>query len=117
MNVMGRVEKLPEFFCCLRGINLVNGVNGLTRGQVMGRRSNPTDPWNDPGKFLHRSSHTEDFKSSQLRNLKVSIFNIPLVVQKNFDLSVSFQSGDRIDGYLLHGNLFFLNAEAGKPNR
>jgi hypothetical protein len=30
---------------------------------------------------------------------------------------VPFQSGDRINRYRFHENLFFLNAEAGNPKR
>jgi hypothetical protein len=64
MDIMGGIEKLPKFFCCPRRIYLVNSVYGLTRGQMMSRRSDPADPWNDPGKFLYRPSYTEDFESS-----------------------------------------------------
>jgi hypothetical protein len=117
MDIMGGIEKLPKLLGRPRWISLVNGIYGLTRGQMVCRRSDATDPRDDPGKYLHRSSQTEDFESSQLRDLKVSIFYIPLVVQENLDLAVSFQSGDRINRYRFHENLFFLNAEAGKPKR
>ena len=117
MDIMGSVEKLPKLFGCPWRIDLVNGVNGLTRGQVMGGRSDAADSGDNPRDLFYRSSQTEDLKSPQLRNLKIGIFNIPLIVQKKFNLPMSFQSGDWIDRYLFHGNLFFLNAEAGKPNR
>jgi hypothetical protein len=117
MNKMGRIEKLPKLFRCPRRICLVNGVYGLTRGQMVCRGSDPADSGNDPRKFLDGSSQTEDLESSQLRDLKVSVLHIPLVVQKNLDLPVPFQSGDRINRYRFHENLFFLNAEAGKPKR
>jgi hypothetical protein len=90
MDKMGRIEKLPKLFCRPWRVGLVNSVNGLTRGQVMCRGSDAADPRDDPGKFLHRSSQTEDFESSQLRDLKISIGNVSLIVQKNLDLAVSF---------------------------
>ena len=89
MNKMGGIEKFPKLFSRPRRISLVNAIYGLTRGQVMCRRSDAADPGNDPWKLLHWSSQTEDFESSQLRDLKVSIFYIPLVVQKNLNLPVS----------------------------
>jgi hypothetical protein len=117
VDIMGGIEKLSKLPRCPRRICLVNGIYGLTRGQMVRRRSDAADSGNDSGKFLHRPSQTEDFESSQLRDLKISIFHIPLVVQKNLDLPMSFQSGDRINRYRFHKNLFFLNAEAGKPKR
>jgi hypothetical protein len=117
MDIMSGIEKLPELLGSPWRIGLVNSVNGLTRGQMVCRRSDATDSGNDSGKLLYRSSQTEDLESSELRDLKVSIFHVPLVVQKNLDLPMSFQSGDRINRYRFHENLFFLKAEAGKPKR
>jgi hypothetical protein len=90
VDIMGGIEKLSKLFRCPRRICLVNGIYGLTRGHVMSSGSDAADPGNDPGKFLHGSPQTEDLKSSQLRDLEVSIFNVPLVVQKNLNLPVSF---------------------------
>jgi hypothetical protein len=117
VDIMGGIEKLSKLFRYPRRICLVNGIYGLTRGQMVCRRSDAADSGNDSGKYFHRSSQTEDLESSQFRNLKVSVLHISLVVQKNLDLAVSFQSGDRINRYRFHENLFFLNAEAGKPKR
>jgi hypothetical protein len=90
MNKMGRIEKLPKLFCRPWRIGLVNSINGLTRGHVMSSGSDAADSSNDSRKLLHWSSQTEDLESSQLRDLKVSIFYIPLVVQKNLNLPMSF---------------------------
>ena len=117
VDIMGRIKKLPKLLRCARRICLVNGVYGLTRGQMVCCRSDAADSWDDSRKLLHRSSQTEDFEYSQLRDLKVGVFNVSLVVQKNLDLPMPFQSGDRINRYRFHENLFFLNAEAGKPKR
>lgn len=117
VDIMSRIKKLPKLLRCTRRICLVNGVYGLTRGQMVCRRSDPTDSRDNSRKFFHRSSKTEDLESSQLGDLKVGILHVPLVVQKNLDLPVPFQSGDRINRYRFHENLFFLNAEAGKPKR
>ena len=97
MNKMGAVKEFPELFRHPRRIDGINGIHGLTRGQVMGSGSDAADPGNDPGKFLHGPSQTEDLESPQLRDLEVRIFHIPLVIQKDFNFPVSFQSGDRID--------------------
>ncbi len=117
VDIMGRIEKLPELLRCTRRICLVNGVYGLTRGQMVCRRSDAADSGNDSRKFFHRSSQTEDLESSQLRDLKVSVFHVALVVQEDLDLPMPFQPGDRIYRYRFHENLFFPNAEAGKPKR
>jgi hypothetical protein len=90
MHIMGGIEKFPELFSRPRRISLVNGIYGLTRGQVVCRRSDAADPGNDPGDFLNGSPQTEDLKSPQLRDLEVSIFNVSLVVQKNLNLPVAF---------------------------
>ena len=90
VDIMGRVEKLTKLLCRPWRISLVNSVNGLTRGQMMSGGSDAADSGNDPGKFLDRSSQTEDFESSQFRDLKVSVFHVPSVVQKYLDLPMSF---------------------------
>ena len=90
MDIVGRIKKFPKLLSDPWRISLVNSVNGLTRGHVMGSGSDAADSGNDPGKFLHRSSQTEDLESSQFGDLKVSVFHIPLVVQKYLDLPVSF---------------------------
>jgi hypothetical protein len=80
MNIMSGIEKFPKLFSRSRRISLVNGIYGLTRGQMVCRRSDAADPGNDPGKYFHGSPQAEDLESSQLGDLKVSIFNISLVV-------------------------------------
>jgi hypothetical protein len=90
MDIMGRIEKLPKLFGHPRRVSLINGIYGLTRGQMVCPRSDAADPRDDPGKDFHRSSQAEDLVSSQFRDLKVSVLHIPLVVQKNLDLAVSF---------------------------
>ena len=89
MDIMGGIEKFPKLFSRPRRISLVNGIYGLTRGHVMSSGSDAADSWNDPGKYFHWSPQTEDLKSSQLRDLKVGIFNVSQVVQKNLNLPVS----------------------------
>jgi hypothetical protein len=90
VDIMGGIEKLPKLFGRPRRINLINSIYGLTRGQMVCRRSDAADPRDDPGKDFHRSSQAEDLESSQFRDLKVSVLHVPLVVQKNLDLAVSF---------------------------
>jgi hypothetical protein len=57
---------------------------------MMSRGSDTADSRNDARKLFHGSSQAEDLESSQLRDLKVSVFNIPSVVQKYIDLPMSF---------------------------
>jgi len=56
----------------------------------MCRGSDAADSGNDPGKYFYGSPQTEDLEPSQFRDLKVSIFNVSLVIQKYLDLPVSF---------------------------
>jgi hypothetical protein len=56
----------------------------------MSSGSNTTDSGNDPGKYFYGSSQTENLEASQFGNLKVSVFNVSLIVQKYLDLPVSF---------------------------
>jgi hypothetical protein len=90
VDIMGRIEELPKLLRCSWRISLINSIYGLTRGQMVCRGSDPADSWDDPGKFLHRSSQTEDLEPSQFRDLKVSVFHIPVVIQKNLDLPMPF---------------------------
>jgi hypothetical protein len=90
VDIMGRIEKLPKLLSCSWRICLVNGIYGLTRGQMVCRGSDAADSRDDPGKFFHRPSQTEDLEPSQFRDLKVSIFHIPVVIQKNLDLPMPF---------------------------
>jgi hypothetical protein len=56
MDIVGNIQELSELFSRPGGINLINGIDGLTRGQMVSRRSDAADPGNDSGKFFHRPS-------------------------------------------------------------
>jgi hypothetical protein len=81
---------------------MVDSVCGLTRGQVMSPWSDTADSWHYPGQFLNRSALTEFLKATKLRYLEVSIGYIAIIIEKNLYLTVSLESGYRVDTNLFH---------------
>jgi hypothetical protein len=59
--------------------------------------------------FLPRTPQTENLKPAQFRDLQITIIDIALIVQEDFDLAMPFEPGDRVDCNAIH---FFLLAYA-----
>ena len=64
----------------------------------MGGRANAADPAGDLRHVLGRSAEAEHFEPAQLGDLQVGAFDVALVIEKDVDLAVAFEAGDRIDG-------------------
>ena len=100
---MGTVEQLPQLFAGGGWLYLVDRIGGLTRGQVMGARSDTADARHNTRQFFYRSAFAKPLKATQLRYLEIGIGNITIVVKENLYLAVSLQPGYRVNGNLLHG--------------
>jgi len=92
---------------------------------VVRSRTDTADFGCDAGHLLHRSALTEPFKAPELDNLKVGIGHLPVIVEEDVDLAMSFKPGDWRYAYCpghddssdgLSWTARFKNAE-GKVNR
>ncbi len=69
---------------------MVNSVRGLTRGQMMRPRSDTAYARDYPRQLFNRSALAEFLKTAKLWYLKIGILHITLLVQEDFNLTVSF---------------------------
>jgi hypothetical protein len=66
------------------------------------------------GHLFDRPADAEALKTAQLRNLEISVGDISFLIQEDFDFTVTFQPGDRIDGDSFHFITFRFNKEAAR---
>ena len=64
-------------------------------------QGNAADAVGQQGHFLHRATNAEALKTAQFRDLEVGVGNVAFLVQEDFDLAMTFQAGDGVNGYSL----------------
>jgi hypothetical protein len=106
---MGHIKQFPKLLCSRRGLNSKHSIHGLSGSHVMTTGTNAADLGHDGRKFLHGPSFTELFKTPQFRYLEVNIINLSFISKKDFNFSMAFQAGDRVDGNGFHLFRFFLD--------
>jgi len=72
-----------------------NTIDRFCGGQVMADRTDPTQSLHQNRKFPEGSSLDESLKASELYNVEARLLNPCLVVQKDGDLTMPFNPGDR----------------------
>ena len=104
-GMVGGVERAVKQFAQhlggARRVNVVDRVRGFGGCHVMRFGAHAADAVGEERHFLHRAADAESFKAAQFGNLEIGIGDIAFVVQENFDLSVTFQTGDGINGHSL----------------
>jgi hypothetical protein len=63
----------------------------------MGFRAHTADPICQDWDFLNLSPDTKALETAQLWDLKIRVRDISFFIQEDFDFSMAFQTGDRID--------------------
>ena len=101
----GVINQLPYSLCRGRGLHLKEIVQGPGGGHVMSRGANPTDAGGDAWHLLCRAPHTEPLKALELHRGKVSLRDIPLLVQHDVDAAAALQAGHGVNGDGLHASL------------
>jgi hypothetical protein len=112
----GRVIEFPQFFRRRGRVDLVYGIYGLTRGQMMDSRSNAADARHHARDFFHGHALDELLEPAEFGDLKVGVGHAAFVVEEDLDLPVSFQARDGIYGNPLH-RVFLLKSDAPIANR
>ena len=96
------VEQLPQQLGRPRRIDVIHGVGGLGRGHVVRLGAHAADAVGDDRHLLHRPADRKLLEAAQLRDLEIRVADLPLVVEEDLDLAMSFEAGDWIDGDALH---------------
>src|SRR4030042_3805621 len=94
---MGAVEQLPQFLGGGGRVCMVDCIGGLTRGHMMGTRSDAADTRHDARQFFYGPALAELLKAAKLRYLEVGILNLTVTIEKNLYLAVSFKPGYGVD--------------------
>ncbi len=96
-DVEGHVEKLPQLLHRGRWLDMIEGVQSLGGGHVVGLWADAADTVGDAGHLLGGTAHAELLEAPQFGDLEVGVGHIALFVQEDLDLAVAFQTCDGID--------------------
>ena len=103
----GVIDQLANLAARRGGLDLVEVVQGLGGGHVMGGGANAADAAGDLRHVLGRAAKGEDLEAAQLGHLQVGALHVALVIEEDVDLAVAFEAGDGVDG----------DAAPGRPGR
>ena len=101
----GVIDQLANLAARRGGLDLVEIVQGLGRGHVMGGGADAADAAGDLRHVLRRPAEAEDLEAAQLGHLQVGALHVALVVEEDVDLAVAFEPGDGVDGDAAPGRL------------
>ena len=101
-DVEGGVEQLAQLFARRRHLDVVDRVAGLGRGHVVRLGADAADARRDARHLLHGPALGELLKAAQLGDEQVGVGDVAFLVEKDVDLAVAFQAGDRVNADLLH---------------
>src|SRR5690606_32623843 len=98
----GVVHQLAQFARRWRNGDAIDGIGSFGGGHVMGIGTDAANAGGDARQFFHRASLAEFLEAAQFRNLEVAVGKFTVVVDKEVNLAVPFQPGDRVNNYTLH---------------
>ena len=93
----GVVDQFADLPARRGGLDLVEGVERLGRGHVMGGGADAADAAGDLRHVFRGTAEAEHLEAPQLRDLQVGAFDVALVVEVDVDLAVALEPRDRID--------------------
>ena len=96
----GVIDQLADLAAGRGGLDLVEVVQRLGGGHVMGGRADAADAAGDLRHVLRRAAEAEHLEAAQLGDLQVGALDVALVIEEDVDLAVAFEAGDRVDGDL-----------------
>ena len=88
-NVKGVEFELSNKLCGVCGHHIVEIVEGLRCGHMMGGWTHAADVGHDSCHFLGRSSNAESFEASEFGHLPEGVLHIPLFIQEDLYLSMT----------------------------
>ena len=94
----GVIDQLANLAAGGGGLDLVEVVQRLGRGHVMGGGANAADAAGDLRHVLRRAAEGEHLEAAQFGHLEVGALDVALVVEEDVDLAVAFEAGDGVDG-------------------
>ena len=94
----GVIDQLADLPARRGGLDLVEVVQGLGGGHVMGGGADAADAAGDLRHVLRRAAEAEHLEAAQFGHLQVGAFDVALVIEEDVDLAVAFEAGDGIDG-------------------
>ena len=95
--IEGGIQQLTQKFRRARRVNLIDRVCRLGCRHVVRLRADATDTIRDQRHLLNGATHYKAFKAAQFGDLKIGIGYIALRIEKDLDLAVTFQTGDRVN--------------------
>ena len=113
-NIEGAVEQFAQLFCGRGWVYMEERVQRFARCQMVCFRANTADPLCNLWHFLRRPALTELLESPQFRDLKIGIFHLPGVIEKDGDFTMSLQPGNWINGNFFHLSDALLTSESGR---
>jgi hypothetical protein len=116
VHKMRAIIQLSQLLCRWRCFHFVYRIYGLTRGQMMGGRSNAADSRYYTRHFLNWHSLNELFKTAQFWNLEIAVGHASIISEENVNFSMSFESCNGINRNAFH-RTFLGISDAGIPNR
>ena len=108
VHEVGVVERVPDEVGCVGGLGVVASVDRLGGGHVVGAGAHTAEPGGDLVELCYLPSDAEPLESPELGNLPVGVLDISLVVQEDLDLSVSLETGDRVNGHTVSGDFLLV---------
>ena len=79
--------------CGGKGVNTNDTVHSFRRSQVMADRANPTESLHQDREFPKGPSLNESLEPSELNDMEAGLFDFCLIVQKDSDLPMPFNTG------------------------
>ena len=89
-EIESAIEQLTKFFGSGWRVNVINGIGGFRGCHVVRFGADAANAIRQQRHLFHRAPDAESFKAAQLGNLKISVGDVALFIQKNFDLAVTF---------------------------
>ena len=93
----GVIDQLAELAARRGGLDLVEVVERLGGGHVVGGGADPAYSAGDLRHVLGRAAKAKHLEPAQLGHLHVSPFHVALVIQEDVNLAVALEAGDRLD--------------------
>ena len=93
----GAVDELADLLGGRRRLDLVEVIEGLRRGHVVGHRTDPADTGSDLRHILGSSALGELFEAAQLRDLEVGALDVAVGVEEDVDPPVPLETCQGVD--------------------
>ena len=91
------VEQVPDQERCRGRLSVETTVDCLGGSEVVRSGADTAEPCGDLVELGYLPSDAESLEASQLGDLPVGVLDVSVVIKEDLDLSVSLETGDRVD--------------------